>query len=309
MLNYTPHSMYMYVRWSSYCTAMAFYSEWTATPLDSGYSSASTKKEKQTGLLGSLKDFFKGKRKKGGMSKSGSDLDITDNYNNFSRNNRNRSSFSTSPYEEQLSPNSFFSNQGGMVKSSDIFRPKPFGAPNGGGGMMKPKEPSIPEFEIPVALGPTRKPVIGLFGDMPSPTTTTTHGLTTAHLATSEDVQTPSNRSSVGTPKGSRVGDTPRGSRVGDAPRESRPELSSIASHSPSLQQGPYPLAMPSHHSSSDEEKMKALSPQHSGDLSVTSEDPRLLYKQIQEKETSRARVRRGSLPNSLSKLPWQPWF
>ena len=294
----------MYVGWVELTTAMTFYSEWTATPLDSGYSSSSTKKEKQTGLLGSLKDFFKGKRKKSNMAKSDSDMDITDNYTNFPSNNaRKRSSFSASPYEEgHVSPNSFFNNQGGVVKSSDIFRPKPFGVPNGGGGMMKPKEPSIPEFEIPVASGPTRQPVFGLFGNMPpAATTTTTHGLTTAHLVTSEEVHTPSNRSSVGTPRGSRVGDTPRGSR---------PELSSIASRSPSLQQGPYPLPMPSQHSSSEEDKMKSLSPQHS-DLSVASEDPRLLYKQIQEKETSRAKVRRGSLPNSLSKLPWLllPWF
>ena len=264
---------------------MAYYSQWTATPL--GTEDASSKRDKSgNGLLGSLKDFFKvkstprsGKKsRKGIVSKSDSDVDITDNYNNFHRGGGMRSSFGVSPYDA-LSPNSFFTNQGGVMKTTDVFKPKQFGAQ----GLKKPKEPPIQEFEIPVASGPARRSVVGLFDNKPNQTSEVTQTVAEATPPADDwSRQTTEHRSSTDTPKGSRGGESSR--------------------TSPSLRGLNVPAVIVSQPNEDEKGSNKNKLSSQCSDLSVKSEDPRLLYQQIQERESSRAVARRGSLPTSISK-------
>ena len=242
-----------------YCKEMAYiFSDGTPHPFDSGYSSSSTKKDKQTGLLGSLKEFFKGKKSRSGIKSTNSDNDITDNYSNFNRNNRMRSSFSVSPYEA-ISPNSFFTKQSAM-KNSDAFKPKPYVHSR----PVEPDEPVVPDFEIPIASGPTRQSIVGLFD---TNHTTAAADRTNDNTTILDNIKDKSRNSSL----------------VG-------------SSHSPA----DVPVTVISHDTrvitgSHFDDERKNLSPQCS-DSSIKSEDPRLLYQQIHEKEQRR----RISLPNSI---------
>ena len=240
---------------------------------DSGYSSSSAKKEKSTGLLGSMKEFFKGRKSRNSITKTNSDNDITNNYSNFHRNNGMRSSFSVSPYEA-LSPNTFFTSDG-VMKNGGAFKPKSYVVP---GGLMAPKETShVPNFEIPVASGPTRQSVLGLFDTNPGPNPSLSEPISSNTVAIQPNRTPQITTSHLSAPPSHSSSKQHSSSSVGTRSSNSPPEIPVII-----LNDG------------------KRMSPQCS-ELSIESEDPHLLYKQIHEKEKSRGIERRGSLPNSIS--------
>ena len=281
---------------------MAYYSQWTTSPLDSGYSSSSTKKEKSGGLLGGLKNFFKGrktaprgegrKKERRSMTLSDSQPDITDNYYNFRRNDEADSSFRVSPYE--LTPDAFINNPG-LMRPGNELKPKKFS--HALPVSKKPKEPELPEFEIPIAGGPARRSVVGLF-ENPPPHVVSQKAEEGKNLSIGQ----PGNRSGISTPKESVHSHTV-------VKAHSHTSINSC-SHSPRNQthsitvETTADLSITVTHASneainSNGGNEKKLSPQCS-DLSVCSEDPHTLYKQIHQQDSSRALERRGSLPNSI---------
>lgn len=259
---------------------------------DSGYSSSSTKKEKPSGLLGSLKELFSKKGQRKGIIQSSSNTsDIADNYKNFKSNTKNTSE--ESPFD--LSPNAFFNNQG-VKRTSDLFKP------------TKPISPAPQEFEIPVASGPARKSIVGLFNDSAPATTVTSTPPPTDNTVTTDFQQTASPH----------VFDTPKAlssvsSQSTLKPQEhGTPRALSRKSSASSIQSGAHsniPVIKISNEEDQENTSMavaddvpvpviKALSPQDS-DLSIRSEDVNMQSRNIMEK-SSRAINRRGSLSNSV---------
>lgn len=272
-------------------------------PFDSGYSSSSTnKKEKSSGgLLGSLKELFGKKAEKSRkpiIPTTSNGTDIADNYNKFKRNEGgNQQSSNVSPYE--MSPDFFFSNQG-VKKTSDLFKPKQFEVSS---HVTAPKEKPV-DFEIPMAIGPARKSIVGIFDD-PPPNATPPMTHTNETTMTTDFLQTVTPHVFADTPKALSQRSSVSSHSTLKPQENGTPRALSHKSSASSMQSAGFSnLSMVKISSEESQENIvkdepvviKTLSPQDS-DLSVKSDGP---HTSMMNKEISRAYNRRGSLSNSI---------